>query len=77
MYCYMCAKEGKQTPALAVCLACGMCVCMDHLVEDQLPIEDVKNWGFSTERITYPEKIPRLLCRPCHTALMQREVRLS
>jgi len=72
MYCYVCAKEGKQTPALAVCIVCGMGMCMDHLVVEHLPIEDVKNWGFSSEQITYPEKLPRLLCQQCHAALMQK-----
>jgi hypothetical protein len=73
MYCYICAKEGKQTPALAVCLACGMCMCMDHLVVEHLPIKDVHNWGLSVETITYPETIPRFLCQQCHTALLQKK----
>lgn len=71
MHCYMCAIEGKETPAIAVCLACGMCVCKDHLVREDLPLEDVKNWGFSVQRTVKAEMMPRILCKPCHTALNQ------
>lgn len=71
MHCYMCAQEGKETPAIAVCLACGMCVCQDHLVREDLPLEDVKNWGFSEQRIVKAQKLPRILCMPCHAALNQ------
>jgi hypothetical protein len=70
MNCYVCHQEGKVTPAIAVCLACGMCVCNDHLVREDLPVEDVKNWGFSVEKITKAEKLPRILCKACHSALM-------
>ena len=73
MHCYICAQEGKETPAVAVCLACGMCMCKDHAIREELPVEDILNWGFSQKTVTYPEKLPRFLCKPCHTALMQRE----
>jgi hypothetical protein len=69
MNCFMCAQKGKETPAIAVCIACGMCVCQDHLVREDLPLEDVKNFGFSTQKVVRAEKMPRILCKPCHVAL--------
>lgn len=69
MNCFMCAQKGKETPAIAVCIACGMCVCQDHLVREDLPLEDVKNFGFSTQKVVRAEKMPRILCNPCHVAL--------
>ena len=69
MNCYMCAQEGKETPALAVCITCGMGVCQEHLVREDLPIEDVKNFGFSSQTTIRVEKMPRILCKPCHVAL--------
>lgn len=69
MNCYMCAQENKVTPALAVCLTCGMGVCQDHLVRESITIEDVKTGAFSREKVTIAENLPRILCKPCHTAL--------
>lgn len=71
MNCYVCAQEGKETPGIAVCLACGMCVCNDHLVREDMPLEDVKKWGFSIQKTVLAEKMPRILCKLCHTALNQ------
>jgi len=71
--CYICAKEGKETTAVAVCLACGMGVCMKHLVRDELPIEDIVDWGLGKEKITYPKTLPRILCTWCSEALAQRK----
>ncbi len=69
MNCFMCAQEKKEVPALAVCIACGMGVCQDHLIRDDLPLEDVKNFGFSTQKIVRVEKMPRILCKPCNIAV--------
>ncbi|BHH83175.1 DUF2180 family protein [Desulforhopalus sp. 52FAK] len=69
MHCFVCAQLGKETPAIAVCITCGMCVCQEHLVREDLPIEDVKNFGFSKQKIVRAEKMPRIVCQSCHTAL--------
>ena len=29
MQCYVCAKAGKQTEAVGICIVCGMGLCMD------------------------------------------------
>jgi hypothetical protein len=71
--CYICAKEGKETTAVAVCLACGMGVCMKHLVREELPIEDIVDWGLGKEKVAYPKTLPRILCAWCSDALAQRK----
>ena len=35
MKCYMCALEGKDTDALAICIVCGMGICKDHLIREE------------------------------------------
>ncbi len=32
MKCYVCAKEGKDSDAVAACIACGMGTCMKHTI---------------------------------------------
>ena len=39
MQCYVCAKAGKQTEAVGMCIVCGMGLCMDHALR-----EDVDFW---------------------------------
>lgn len=39
MKCYMCALEKVVRDAVAICIVCGMGVCMDHLVR-----EEVETW---------------------------------
>lgn len=69
MNCYMCAQEKKETPALAICLTCGMGVCQEHLVRESLTIEDVKTGAFSKQTVVRAENLPRISCKICYTAL--------
>jgi hypothetical protein len=71
--CYICAKEGMDTPAVAMCIVCGMFVCMKHLIREELPVEDIVDWGLGKEKITYPKTLPRILCTWCYEALAQRK----
>ena len=50
-----------------------MGVCMDHLVREELPIEDIVDWGLGKEKVTYPKTLPRILCIWCAEALAQRK----
>lgn len=56
MKCYVCAKEGVETPAVAMCIVCGMFVCMHHLVREELPVEDIAGWG--RRRLPIPKHFP-------------------
>ncbi len=65
MKCYICAEQGRDREAVAICIVCGMGVCMEHLVR-----KDVELW-----RGDYPfparklkKAIPRILCVICNEA---------
>ena len=45
----------------------------DHLVREELPVEDIADWGLGKEKITYPKTLPRILCVWCYEALAQRK----
>ena len=38
MKCYVCAKEGKDSDAVAVCIACGMGTCMNHTIRKEVDV---------------------------------------
>lgn len=38
MKCYTHAKEGKDRDAVATCTVCGMGLCMEHVVERDIPL---------------------------------------
>jgi len=69
MNCFMCAQNGKETTAIAVCLTCGMGVCQEHLVREEITIEEVKTSAFSKQKVVRAKNLPRILCKLCHTAL--------
>ncbi len=65
MKCYICAEQGVDSEAVAICIVCGMGVCMEHLVR-----KDVELW-----RGDYPfparklkKSVPRILCVICNEA---------
>ncbi len=66
--CYLCAKMGKDTDAVAACIVCGMGVCMEHAIYEQTPV-----WkGDYPVRLEKDiEKMRRILCQPCHEALKE------
>ena len=65
MKCYMCAKEGKDTDAVAICIVCGMGVCMDHLVREEV---EVWEGGYPFPSKKLKKKVPRILCQVCYDA---------
>ncbi|MFQ6118647.1 MAG: DUF2180 family protein [Methanosarcinales archaeon] len=68
MKCYLCAKIGKDTDAVALCIVCGMGVCKDHLVREEIPVWD----GDYPVRLKPDiEKLKRIVCIPCHEALKE------
>jgi hypothetical protein len=66
MQCYVCAKAGKQTEAVGICIVCGMGLCMDHALR-----EDVDLWegGYPFPKEKAKKKLPRILCGECKEAL--------
>ncbi|AIY90309.1 DUF2180 family protein [Geoglobus acetivorans] len=65
MKCYICKEQGKDTEAVAICIVCGMGVCMEHLVR-----KDVELWKgdypFPSRKLK--KTVPRILCSICNEA---------
>jgi hypothetical protein len=75
MKCYVCAKQGKDEEAVAICIVCGMGLCMHHAIKQELLVKDVIDWGFGEEQIDYPRTLPRILCPECRMAIEQRKAK--
>jgi hypothetical protein len=72
MKCYVCAKLGMDKDAVAICIVCGMGLCMGHAFKQELVVRDVVNWGLGEERVDYPLPLPRFVCAECKLAIDQR-----
>jgi hypothetical protein len=73
MKCYVCAKQGVDEEAVAICIICGMGLCLGHVFKEELLVRDVIDWGFGEEKITYPKTLPRFICAECKLAVEQRK----
>jgi len=73
MKCYICAKQGIDEEAVAICIVCGMGLCLGHAFKEELAVADVINWGFGEEKIDYPHTLPRFICAECKLAIGQRK----
>ncbi|MEI7857453.1 MAG: DUF2180 family protein [Methanomicrobiales archaeon] len=65
MKCYVCAKEGKESDAVAVCVACGMGTCMKHTIRREV---EVWEGEYPLPSRKLPKKMPRMLCPDCNAA---------
>jgi hypothetical protein len=68
MKCYICAKEGKDTDAVSVCIVCGMGTCMKHTIRREI---EVYEGGYPLPSRILPKKMPRMLCPDCSAALKE------
>lgn len=66
MECYVCAQQGKHVPAVGICIVCGMGLCTEHALR-----EDVDIWegGYPFPSKKSKTKLPRILCAECKEAL--------
>lgn len=62
MKCYICTKEGKNTDAVAVCIVCGIGLCMEHAIREDL---DVWEGGYPFPMKKSDKRLPRILCPDC------------
>ncbi len=62
MKCYICNKEGNETDAIAICIVCGIAVCKDHQIREQIPVIETYKWGIGEEEVTLPKSLPRIQC---------------
>ncbi len=70
MKCYICDQAGKKTDAIAICIVCGIAVCKEHSVREQIPVTETYKWGMGEEKVTLPLPLPRILCEWCYQALV-------
>ncbi len=70
MKCYICNQSGKETDAIAICIVCGIAVCKEHSVREQIPVTETYKWGLGEEKVTLPLPLPRILCEWCYQALV-------
>ncbi len=70
MKCYICDQAGKETDAIAICIVCGIAVCKEHSVREQIPVTETYKWGMGEEKVTLPLPVPRILCEWCYQALV-------
>lgn len=58
MKCYVCAKDEKSSEAVAVCIICGMGLCMDHAIEKNVPlVQRTSGWA--------AKEVLHILCPEC------------
>lgn len=69
MKCYVCAKGGKDTEAVAICIVCGMGLCMDHAIREEMPMWE---GGYPFPMTKETKTLPRILCGDCHAALHEK-----
>jgi hypothetical protein len=51
--CYICNKEGKETDAIAICIVCGIAVCKDHQVREQILLLKRTNGVWGKKKLLY------------------------
>lgn len=64
MHCYICAQRGKETPAVGMCIVCGMFLCKEHALR-----HDIEKWEDIVMKASTKKKIPRILCQLCYDVL--------
>lgn len=73
MKCYVCARQGVDKEAVAICIVCGMGLCLGHAFKEEVAVKDIVDWGLGKEVYLYPFTIPRFVCAECKLAIEQRK----
>jgi hypothetical protein len=68
MKCYMCDLEGGDSEAVAICIVCGMGLCLEHAIR-----EEIELWAGVNPVPAHKLKrtLPRFVCKDCHDAIHQ------
>ncbi len=59
------AKERKDSDAVAICVVCGMGLCMDHVIREEIEIWE---GGFPLPSKKLEKTLPKMLCKWCYEA---------
>jgi hypothetical protein len=76
MLCYKCAREGKETPAVGICVVCGMGLCRDHVnvaevTFTEMVMGDAGGMAMLGVERRLERKAPRFLCDDCYAGVAQ------
>ena len=71
MNCYACNAQQKTTPAVGICIICGMALCPEHVVREELPQWVEVRAGMGAMRRELAETLPRITCAECHRVLSE------
>ena len=54
MKCYVCAKQGVDEDAVAICIVCGMGLCLGHAFKEELLVQGYHRLGVwrGTDRLS-------------------------
>lgn len=81
MKCYICAQTDKDADAVAICIVCGMGVCMEHAVKDQLSFWEAQfissDMFPDNVRFSLPKLLPRILCVECYEIMRVEKLPLE
>jgi hypothetical protein len=66
MKCYVCAKQGKDSDAIAICIVCGMGICMEHAIHEEHDVLVEEYRAIIARYKKLPKKLPRFMCSLCH-----------
>ncbi|WP_407354923.1 DUF2180 family protein [Methanolobus sp. WCC5] len=77
MKCYECAKNGKDSDTVAICIICGRGVCKEHLTREETPVWEGEysiklkcGMGVACDYKDV-QHWKKVLCIPCHKALKE------
>lgn len=69
MKCYVCARMGKDTDAVAICIVCGMGLCMNHAIRED---QEIWEGGYPFPAKKMAKALPRILCPECAESLKRK-----
>ena len=64
MKCYVDAMEGKDKDAVAICIVCGMGVCLDHAIREDVTIWE-GGYPFPSEKVSKNSAKNTVSCLLC------------
>ncbi|MFH0816198.1 MAG: DUF2180 family protein [Methanobacteriota archaeon] len=76
MLCYKCAKKGKESQAVGICVVCGMGLCQDHVriaevTFTEMVLMDTAGMAMLGMERKRERKAPRFLCDDCYAGVAQ------
>ena len=81
MKCYVCTEEGKETDAVAMCIICGMGVCKEHAIRDEISFWEAQfissDMSPEGDRFSLPKSLPRILCTECYEVMRVKKLPLE